>query len=124
MSIRLMICDDHPAIRAGLKTLLEGSDIQVTHEAKTCDEAVRMSEKGKPDVVLLDIRLGDEDGLDALKKIKRHNSNLPVLIFSIADDLNDMAHAHKLGADGYVVKTVKKDDLMTIIRRAVDRKRT
>jgi DNA-binding NarL/FixJ family response regulator len=119
-----MICDDHPAVRAGLESLLEGSDIQITHEAKTGDEAVRMAEKGKLDAVLLDIRLGDQDGLDALKKIKRHNANLPVLIFSITDDLNDMAHAHKLGADGYILKTVKRDDLLTIIHRAVERKRT
>jgi DNA-binding NarL/FixJ family response regulator len=124
MSIRLMICDDHPAVRAGLETLLEGSDIGVAVQAETCDEAVRLAEKGKPDVVLLDIRLGGDDGLEALRKIKRNHPALPVLIFSIADDLNDMAHAHKLGADGYIVKTIKQNDLQEIIRRAVAKKKT
>ena len=124
MSIRLMICDDHPAIRAGLESLLEGSGIDVALQAETCDEAVRLADKGKPDIILLDIRLGDEDGLDALRKIKRNHPSMPVLIFSIADDLNDMAHAHKLGADGYIVKTIRKDELQEIIHRAVARKKT
>ena len=124
MGIRLMICDDHPAIRAGLVALLEGSDIGVALQAETCDEAVRLAEKGKPDVILLDIRLGEEDGLNALRKIKRNHPSIPVLIFSIADDLNDMAHAHKLGAEGYIVKSIRQEELLEIIRRAVARKKT
>ena len=124
MSIRLMICDDHPAIRAGVVSLLEGSEISVALQAETGDEAVRLAEKGKPDVILLDIRLGDEDGLDALRKIKRNNPSIPVLIFSIADDLNDMAHAHRLGAEGYIVKSIHQNELLEIIRRAVARKKT
>ncbi len=76
-----------------------------------------------PDVVLLDIRLDNEDGLDALQEIKRANPSLPVLIFSASEDLNDMSRAHRLGADGYLVKTLPKDELLRSIRRAVSGKR-
>jgi DNA-binding NarL/FixJ family response regulator len=118
MDIRLMICDDHVAVREGMKALVYGTEIEVVCEAETCQQAVHLATMTKPDVVLLDIRLGNDDGLEALEELKREQPTLRVLIFSASDHLNDMARAYALGADGYVVKSGQKDELFRMIRRA------
>ena len=66
----------------------------------------------------LDVRLGNDDGLEALEEVKRWRPTLPVLIFSVSDDLNDIARARRLGADGYVLKSVSNDELLRTIHRA------
>src|SRR5512142_3297427 len=68
--IRLLIADDHEVVRSGLKSLVAGTEIEVIGEAGTADESVRLAEELRPDVVLLDIRMPDNDGLNALSRIK------------------------------------------------------
>ena len=70
MSVRLLVADDHEVIRTGLKSLLADSDIDVVAEAATGKEAVEEAEKSKPDVILLDIRMPDGDGLTTLEKLR------------------------------------------------------
>lgn len=123
MSVRLIICDDHPAVQLGIEALLSGSGIEVVGHAESCAEAVSLESSVSPDIVLLDIRLRKEDGLAALEEIKRARPSVPVVIFSASDELNDVARAHRLGADGYCLKSIGKDDLVRTIRRAVARKR-
>ncbi len=119
MSIRLLICDDHLAIQLGVEALLRGSEIEIVGHALSGREAVRLATSTAPNVVLLDIRVGSEDGLDALLEIKRAQPALPVLIFSVGDELNDMARAHRLGANGYLLKTLSREELLRAIHRAV-----
>ena len=70
MSIRLLVCDDHEVIRTGLTSLLAGTDIQIVAEAATGKDALRLALKDKPDVILLDIRMPDGDGLSTLEKMR------------------------------------------------------
>jgi DNA-binding NarL/FixJ family response regulator len=117
MSIKLLIVDDHEVVRNGLKSLVAGTDIKVIGEAASGDAAVRLALKHKPDVVLLDIRMADGDGLNALGRIKLDQPNLPVLMFSAFDNPTYIARAVALGAAGYVLKSVSRAELLDAIHR-------
>ncbi|MGH7194029.1 MAG: response regulator, partial [Candidatus Saccharimonadales bacterium] len=117
MSIRLLVADDHEVVRTGLKSLVSGTEIQIVAEAATGDEAVRMVEQHKPEVVLLDIRMADADGLNALGRIKLSRPKLPVLMLSGYDNPTYVARALALGASGYLLKDAGRDDLLAAIRR-------
>jgi DNA-binding NarL/FixJ family response regulator len=118
MSIRILCVDEHEVVRAGLKSLLAGTDLKIIAEAASGDAAVRLALKHKPDIVLMDIRMPDGDGLNALGRIKLERPELPVLIFSGFDNPKYVARAVALGASGYVLKGTTKDKLVTAIRRA------
>jgi DNA-binding NarL/FixJ family response regulator len=117
MSIKLLIADDHEAVRAGLKSMLQGSDIKIAAEATSGDAAIRAALKHKPDVVLLDVRMSDGDGLAALSRIKLERPEMPVLIFSAFDNPTYVARAVALGASGYVLKGATKDKLIDAIKK-------
>jgi DNA-binding NarL/FixJ family response regulator len=118
MTIKLLIADDHEVVRAGLKSLLAGTDIKVMAEAASGEQAVRMALKHEPDVVLMDIRMPDGDGLNALGRIKLDRPNLPILIFSTYDNPTYVARAVALGASGFVLKGTAKEKLVEAIQTA------
>lgn len=118
MTIRLLIADDHEVVRCGLKTLIEGLDIEVVAEAATGDEAVKLTAKHKPDVVLLDIRMPDGDGLQALGRIKLDHPDTAVLMLSTYDNPTYVARAVALEAAGYVLKGAPRERLLETIRIA------
>lgn len=120
MPIRMIIADDHEVVRSGLRALLAGTDIQIIAEALTGDEAVRLTEKQKPDLVLLDIRMSDSDGLNALGRIKLSRPDIPVLMLSTYDNPTYIARAVALGASGYLMKGISRDELLTAIRRVAE----
>ena len=70
MSIKMLVCDDHQVIRTGLASLLAGTEIEIVGEADSGKEALRLAQKLKPDIVLLDIRMPDGDGLATLEKLR------------------------------------------------------
>jgi DNA-binding NarL/FixJ family response regulator len=116
MSIRLLIADDHLVVRTGLKSLVAGAEIEVIGEASSGGECVRKVQQLKPDVVLLDIRMPDGDGLIALSRLKLEMPQLPVLIFSTYDNPTYIARAVALGANGYLSKGASREELLTAIR--------
>ena len=118
MSIKLLIADDHEVVRIGLKALMTGTDIKVIAEAASGDAAVRLALKHNPDVVLLDIRMPDGDGLVALGRIKLDRPQMPVLMLSTYDNPTYVARAVALGASGYVLKGESRDKLIESIRKA------
>lgn len=118
MSIKLLIADDHEVVRTGLKSLVAGTDIKVIAEAATGDEAVRAALKHNPDVALLDIRMPDGDGLNALGRIKLDRPEMPVLMLSTYDNPTYVARAVALGASGYLLKGSSREDLLKAIRSA------
>jgi len=122
MSIRLMIADDHLAIRTGVASLIQGTEIELVCQAETCDQTVKFALTCKPDVVLLDLRLEGSDGLQALERIKRENPSIAVLIFSSADEVKEMAHAREYGADGFVPKGATREEVLNSIRRVASGK--
>ncbi len=117
MGIRLMIADDHVAIRAGIVGLIQGTEIELVCQAETCEQTVKVALSCQPDVLLLDLRLQGSDGLDALEQIKRQNPKIAVLIFSAVEEVKEMAHARKLGAAGFAFKGATREDLLKAIRQ-------
>ena len=117
MSIRMLIADDHEMVRSGLKRLLEGDEIEVIAEATTGNEAVERAMACDPDVVLLDIRMTEGDGLNALSRIKQDRPEMPVLILSTYDNPTYVARAIALGANGYLLKGSSRDQLLESIRK-------
>jgi DNA-binding NarL/FixJ family response regulator len=118
MSIKLLFADDQEVVRTGMKSLLAGTDIKIVAEASSGDQAVRLALKHKPDVVLMDIRMPDGDGLNALGRIKLDHPEMPILIFSTYDNPTYVARAVALGAAGFVLKDVSKEKLVDAIHKA------
>lgn len=116
MSIKMLVADDHEVVRAGLKSILQGTDIKIIAEASSGEAAVRLALKHNPDLVLLDIRMPDGDGLTALGRIKLERPALPVLMWSAFDNPTYIARAVALGANGYLLKSAGKERLIPTIR--------
>jgi DNA-binding NarL/FixJ family response regulator len=116
--IRLLIADDHDVVRGGLKNMLGGTDIKVIGEATTGQAAVEYVLKNEVDVVLLDVRMPDGDGLNALGRIKLDKPNLPILMFSYVDNPPYVARAVALGANGYLLKDCTREELVGAIKTA------
>jgi len=118
MSVRLLIADDHELIRSGLRTMLAGSDIDVVAEAGTTTETVEQAEKHRPDVILLDVRMGDDDGLEILEQLREKAPEARVVMLSTYDNPTYVARAVALGACDYVLKGCSRDELLSAIRAA------
>jgi len=118
MAIRVLLADDHEVVRRGLKSLFEGTDIQVVAEAANGHDALKLVKEKKLDVVLLDVRMPDIDGLNVLGRIKLDHPDLPVLMLSTYDNPTYVARAVALGAAGYVLKDSHRDKLLDSIRGA------
>jgi len=117
-TIKLLVADDHEVVRCGLKSLLSGTEIEVTAEVATGDGAIKYAMENDPDVVLLDIRMPEGDGLTALGRIKLEKADMPVLMLSTFDNPTYIARAVALGASGYLLKDCTRDDLIAAIRTA------
>ena len=117
MSIKILIADDHQVVRSGLRTLVQGTDVEVIGEAANGDDAVRLTDKLNPDVVLLDIRMPEMDGLTALGRIKMNHPDKAVLILSTYDNPTYVARAVALGASGFLLKGITRDELLAVIRK-------
>src|SRR5438270_4478377 len=120
MAIDLLIADDHEVVRAGLRTLLEGTDVRIVAEASGGDAALKLAKKHRPDLVLLDVRMPDGDGLSCLARIKLEFPDIPVVMFSSHDNPTYMARALALGASGYLLKSLSCASLINGIRAAAD----
>lgn len=118
MPISLMIVDDQEVIRLGLRQLLAGTEFQIVDEAATASEALTKAVATKAEVLLLDVRLPESDGLNLLARIKLDRPELPVLLFSAYENPNFVARAVALGAAGYVMKGAEKEALTTALSAA------
>jgi DNA-binding NarL/FixJ family response regulator len=116
--IKLLIADDHEVVRYGLRSLLADTEVKIVAEAATGTTAVKYALENDVDVVLLDVRMPDGDGLNALGRIKLDKPDMPVLILSTFDNPTYVARAVALGASGYVLKGSTRDHLLECIRTA------
>lgn len=116
---RILLVDDHAIVRLGLMTLLNDQpDMEVVGEASTAGEAVKAVEKLQPDVVLMDIRLPGEGGIEATKQVTaRFPNSKVVMLTSFADD-ELVVRAIRAGAVGYVLKQVGNEELIRAIQAA------
>ena len=120
MAISILIADDHEVVRAGLRSLLQGTDIRIVAEADNGTAALKLTLKHKPNLVLLDVRMPEIDGLSCLARIKLDLPNVPVVMFSAYDNPTYVARAVALGAAGYVSKTASKKEIIEAIRAAAN----
>jgi DNA-binding NarL/FixJ family response regulator len=118
MAIKVVVVDDHEVVRLGLRSLLRGSDISIVSEAATAKQAVEETQKHRPDVVLMDIRMGENDGLAALEKLRKKTPDIPVVMLSMYDNPTYVARSVALGAADYVLKGSPREDLISAIERA------
>lgn len=119
MAITVLIADDHEVIRRGVEVLLESSHFRVVASAATVEQLVRLARKHKPDVVLLDVRLGDEDGLDAIRRVRSAATKTRIVVFSAFDNPTYVARAVAAGANDYLLKTADRDTLLAALDNAV-----
>src|SRR2546421_11782641 len=104
MKIKLLVADDHAVVREGVATILKGSDIQVVAEAATGNQGIERAMNLQPDVVLLDVRMPDTDGLEALERITDRAPRTKVGMFTGHENTTYVARAGALGAAGYVMR--------------------
>lgn len=114
--IRLLVADDHEMARCGLKSLLAGTEIKVVAEVSNGPAAAKYALENEVDLVLMDVRMPDGDGLTALGRIKLDKPDMPVLMFSAFDNPTYVARAVALGANGYLLKSCTRDELLQAVR--------
>jgi two-component system invasion response regulator UvrY len=120
--IRVLIADDHPTIRQGLRRILESeADMKGADEARNAQEALDLTSREKYDVLLLDIDMPGRSGLDALKELRAHQPKLPVLVLSSHSEQQYAAQVLKAGAAGYLMKETAPEELVKAVRRAYER---
>jgi DNA-binding NarL/FixJ family response regulator len=118
MTLKILIADDHEVVRAGLKAILEKTDIRVIAEASDGGAAYKLAKKHHPNLVLLDVRMPDGDGLTCLGRLRLDLPDVPVLMFSAFDNPTYIARALALGASGYLLKSTARDKIISAIRAA------
>lgn len=110
--MKVLIVDDHEVVRMGLRTLLEGQGgLDVIGEAATAAEAVKMALAKKPDVVLMDVRLPDESGIEACRQIRSQNPAIQVLMLTSYSNDEAVFAAIMAGASGYLLKQIDAEHL-------------
>lgn len=117
--IRVLLADDHTLFRRGLASLLaEQPDLEVVGEAASGEEAIERARELMPDVVLMDVRMPGLGGLEATRRLKDEMPYVKILILTVSEDEEDLFAAMKSGAQGYLLKNIDPDDLVTAIRQA------
>lgn len=117
--IRILVVDDHPIVRQGIRSLLSNyAEFEIVAEADNGTDALRQFRQLAPDVTLLDIRMPNESGLDVLNQIRALQSDAKVLMLTSFDDSEYVLTALRAGAQGYVLKGISDDMLVHAIRAA------
>jgi DNA-binding NarL/FixJ family response regulator len=114
--IRVVIVDDHPMVREGLRRMLDEDGIDVVGEAGDTVDALRAVQHLTPDVVLLDVELSDGDGLTALPQLRRAAPHARVLVVTMHAERALLRRALEAGAAGYVLKGVGRRELLSAVR--------
>jgi DNA-binding NarL/FixJ family response regulator len=117
--IRILIADDHPVVRTGLVGMLAAqSEFIVIGEAKNGKQAIELADRLRPDVVLMDLRMPELDGVAATSEIRRRQSSIQVMVLTTYDSDADILRAIEAGAIGYLLKDTPPEDLFRAIRAA------
>ncbi|HEV2617231.1 MAG TPA: response regulator transcription factor [Candidatus Acidoferrales bacterium] len=119
--VRVLVADDHAIFRDGLRKLFEDTDeVTIVGEASNGNECVRMLAKLKPDILLLDLRMPEKDGLGVLEEINFDSVTTRVIVLTAAEDDRDVVRAMRLGARGVVLKQSASDLLLKSIKKVHD----
>jgi DNA-binding NarL/FixJ family response regulator len=117
--IRVVIVDDHPVVRDGLRSMLSGeADFEVVGDAADGGEAVALADAVRPDVVLMDLRMPGVDGVAAIGRLRDRGNPARVLVLTTYDTDSDVLPAVKAGATGYLLKDAPREELFRAVRSA------
>jgi DNA-binding NarL/FixJ family response regulator len=119
VGIKVLIADDHPVVRVGIGGMLAGEpDIEVAGEAQNGEEAAQLADRLRPDVVLMDLRMPETDGVAATSRITERCPDTRVLILTTYETDADIMRAIEAGATGYLLKDAPRGELLRAIRTA------
>jgi two-component system, NarL family, response regulator NreC len=117
MSVRVLIVDDHAVVRAGLKMLVDAEhDLEAVGEAGTAREAVLEARSTKPNVILMDVMMPEQSGIEAVPQLLHEHPDAKVLVLSMQDDPRYVREAFEAGASGYVLKEAADAEVVAAIR--------
>lgn len=118
---RVLIVDDHPVVRQGLRYLLESADdLTVCGEAETIKDARTAIDRLHPDVLICDISLKQVDGIELVRSLRAHYPQLPILVLSALDETIYSARMLALGVSGYIMKQASPEQVLASLRRVLD----
>ncbi|HEY0554999.1 MAG TPA: response regulator transcription factor [Thermoanaerobaculia bacterium] len=114
----ILIVDDHPMFRRGLASLIESEpDLAVCGQAGSSAVALQAAQQSQPDLAIVDLSLGESDGLDLVKELKRRHPRIPALVLSMHDEAVYAERSLRAGARGYVTKQQLDETVLVAIRR-------
>lgn len=117
--VRIIIADDHPVVRAGLEGMLSAQpEFEVVGQAADGAEAVKSTSRLQPDVVLMDLRMPEVDGVAAIKEIREGHPGVHVLVLTTYDSDADILRAVEAGATGYMLKDAPREELFRAVKAA------
>jgi len=115
--IRILLADDHPIVREGLRAVLETqSDFAVVAEAASGDEALRLTLALQPDILLLDLEMPVMDGVEAIRRLRQQRPAARIIVFTAFDNDERIIHAVQAGANGYLLKGAPREEIFNAIR--------
>jgi DNA-binding NarL/FixJ family response regulator len=115
--LRVLIADDHPLFRDGLRALLlSDPELELVGEASTGDETISLAASTQPDVILMDIQMPGLNGIEATRRIVNASPHIGVLIVTMFDDDSSVFAAMRAGARGYILKGAKHDEMIRAVR--------
>jgi DNA-binding NarL/FixJ family response regulator len=115
MSLRIVVADDHSLFRDGVVSLLEAAGHHVIAQVGDGESAVREASRGRPDLVLLDISMPGQDGLETLRQIRKAQPSLPVVMLTVSDSEASLFEALRAGAQGYLLKSLEAGEFLALI---------
>jgi len=120
--LRVLVIDDHTLFREGLEGLLERRNIEVIASIGSGKEGIEVAQDLDPDIVLLDMRMPDVDGLTVLRTIRQKGLEMPTVILTTSSSEKDLVEALRAGAQGYLLKDMEPDDLVVALLDIVEGK--
>jgi two-component system nitrate/nitrite response regulator NarL len=120
--MRILLIDDHALFRVGLKGLLERSGVEVIGCAGNGREGIELVRELNPDIVLLDMRIPDMSGIEVLRALRDDGAEMPVVMLTTSDRKEDLVESLKCGAQGYLLKEMEPDELVTALHSIMDGK--
>jgi len=119
MSLRVVLIDDHTLFRVGLEGLLESRGIEIAASVDSGEDCVQLVKDKQPDVVLLDMRMPNINGLGVLKILREHNLGMPIVMLTTSTEESDLLESLRAGAQGYLLKDMEPDALVIALRDIV-----
>ncbi|MGF2688476.1 two-component system response regulator NarL [Marinobacter sp. DUT-3] len=115
----ILLIDDHPLLRQGIKQLIEmEDDMQVVGEASNATDGIRIATELEPDLILMDLNMPEVNGIEALKTLREQSISSRIVMFTVSDHEDDVVAALRAGADGYLLKDMEPEDMIQQLHQA------